>query len=507
MTEEVPRVLPKPLGVAALNLPHLNVKDSQLLITPEKSNLATKESSKNRNDENTTPKLPPGLLTAEGEPKLVSHVESPSVVPEYVDLIPTKLTSLASDPVLDVTPEKLKTALKNHDALTNFKHQGRVKSSRVRFNVPMKDAIIEDTLELEKNPAKELSILKHQNEPFRKKAALYAQRNPLADIPNHCDDQASENGATKFESSTSTNTESSFFTSMSSDPNVPACTTETGLKVSDVRMTLPKVKLKTSDRQPVARLLTTKKKPVNAKDRITVVKCEENQSKLIDQATRPKNIEVNEKSDETKQQFLKKNSSLHRHEHTVRYAVDHKVENALSTVAYNSTLALGQKLQELKTDEFDAKGAVKKRMEESERFRTYVAEKTAEATNIDPEEILYQNLVSITVPSDQLLHGQTTKWKRLAHKPLKPKTPVGPEPNIWDFYYPDDLFEAEPEYGATEWIVKPRNDIGLQIKPCLASPEPSPINAAENLDSHEQLWSGAWGRHLPQEWNRIDVLL
>lgn len=82
---------------------------------------------------------------------------------------------------------------------------------------------------------------------------------------------------------------------------------------------------------------------------------------------------------------------------------------------------------------------------------------------------------------------------------------MGPEPNIWDFYYPDDLFEAEPEYGATEWIVKPRNDVGLQIKPCVASAKSSPITAAENLDSHEQLWSGAWGRHLPEEWNRIDV--
>lgn len=53
-------------------------------------------------------------------------------------------------------------------------------------------------------------------------------------------------------------------------------------------------------------------------------------------------------------------------------------------------------------------------------FQTYIAEKTAEATNIDPEETLYQNLVSIAVPDDQLLHVKSTKWKKLSHKPHKP---------------------------------------------------------------------------------------
>lgn len=348
MTEELPRVLPKPLRVAALNLPHINVKDSELLITPEKSNLTLKESSKNKNDENATPKLPSGSLTSGKEPTAMPLVESSTARREYVDLIPTRLTTLDSDPILDVTPEKLKTALKSHDAVTNVKHQGQVKSSRVRFNVPIKEALIEDSVESQKNPAHEQSILGHQNEPFRKRAALYAKRNPLADIPNHCEDQtSSENTMTKFESSASTNTESSFFTSMSSDHSISSCTTELGMNVDNVRTTLPKVKLKTTERHPVARLVTTKNRPANTKNRITVVKSEENQSKLIDQATRPNHIEVGlkGKSEETKRQFLKKNSSLLKHEHTVRYAVHDKVENALSTAAYNSTLALGQKLQ------------------------------------------------------------------------------------------------------------------------------------------------------------------
>ena len=72
-----------------------------------------------------------------------------------------------------------------------------------------------------------------------------------------------------------------------------------------------------------------------------------------------------------------------------------------------------------------------------------------------------------------------------------------PEPYIWDFYNPEELYFAQPEYGNESFPQKSKNDRGLLIKPTLPKTELAPIDAAEWLDCHEQLWKGAWGWHLP----------
>nr|XP_039249844.1 uncharacterized protein LOC120327584 [Styela clava] len=491
MADDTPRSPPKPTNAALSNLPltRLIPTDPGLMITPEKSPLITKKLLLSQ-DENEAPTKT--VLLSE---KLPGNVKPAVFIPDKSDLIPTKLSTFTNDPTLDVTPEKVPTVLIKQRKIptpTSPIDRNSEKNSRnlhVRFNIP------ETSQESEESTISDFSSQCNSGRddsgnqetitkvPFQKRAALYVQRNPLADITSESSLQDTSENTTGSETITSTDSDnSSFFNKIAQfiKENSSSVADMHGKVVvhSDpsVTQSLPQVKLKTTQKQTGKPII---KPPKITKSKIVNIHTQQENSgiprKTIDQLTRPKSATTGE-NEGKKKPFLKKKSGLLRHEHSIRYEAENLIdENSLSGPTYNSTLSLGQELQELKVAEFDAKDAVKKKMAESERLRNYVAEKTAEATNINPDEKLYQNLISVDVSDDELL-PTTAAWKRKKPKPFKPKKTKYGEPNIMDTFSPDELFHEEPV-------------IDLDA---LKVPTPGrrliPLEEIMTLDEHYQMW-------------------
>lgn len=495
MTDDAPRSPPKPTNAALLNLPHLITKDPGLMVTPEKFSPISRKTTEPQ-DENIAPMLSSGVLVPESFPEKNKPV---SLIPDKSDLIPTKLSSIINDPTLDVTPEKHSTVLKHHENLRQnpapFKEdeniQKNTRNLHVRFNIPENSQNSEESTISELSGQYDSSIQNDESSkkgpgqevPFQKRAALYVQRNPLADITSDSSLQETSENTTGSETFTTTDSDaSSFFNKIAQfvEQNAPNVADMHGKVVvhSDPRITqsLPQVKLKTT-KKDTGKPIT--KPPKITKSKIVNIHPPQEKSSrpknTIDKLTRPKSATPPE-NEAKKKPFLRKKSGLHRHEHSIRYRAENQTdENALSGPTYNSTLSLGQELQELKIAEFDAKDAVKKKMAESERLRNYVAEKTAEATNINPEEKLYQNLISIDISDDELT-PTSSAWKRKKPKPYRPKKTKYGEPNIMDTFSPEELFYEEPV-------------IDMEA---LRVPTPGrrlmPLEEIMTLDEHFQMW-------------------
>lgn len=492
--DDKPRAPPRPtmVNAALTNLPHLVQQDPGLLVTPEKQSSNTQKKMQDENMD-PAPSQVPGVLQAETAAKKPTPALKPGVLTgTNADLIPTKLSTLINDPTLDVTPEKptMHKGSKVNSAERDTKPQGgdeKAKSRHVRFDVPdtpqstdisdeASHSQIDSNLSNDSVSGTKEKILK---QPFHQRAALYAQRNPLADITTDSSLQESTDNTTASSETLTSASDESLFNQIARhiEGNAGSAIPDMQGKVirGDPKFTqaLPEVKVRT-----VRKTAPLKPKTTNAKTKGKIVDIVSQDKKgptraTIDQMTRPKG------STEAKKPFLRKKAGLHRHEHSIRYKPDDPDEvNTLTEPTYNSTLSLGQELQELKVAEFDAKAVVKQKLEESESLRNYVAEKTAEATNIDPDEKLYQNLVSMDVPPDELTHANPTAWKRMKPKPYKPKDTTYPKPDILDFFDAEELYTEEP---CLDFEDTQRPSEGPQL---------APLEGIMSLYKRMQIWEG-----------------
>lgn len=223
---------------------------------------------------------------------------------------------------------------------------------RVRFDVPESSKDDEEELE----PVEESSLENDTSDqgpvklPFRQTAALYSQRNPLADITDESSlQESSDNTTFSSDTLTSTNSEnSSLFNQISRfiENNPPSNEHQRKPNlIQDIPQTLPQVTLKTvtkkEQRNPT--------KPNAVRGRIINVVTKENKTlpkATIDRLTKPKSGSAIPEDQTTRKNFLKKKSGLSRHEHSIYYAAEpQETQSVFSEPTYNSTLRLGQELQ------------------------------------------------------------------------------------------------------------------------------------------------------------------
>lgn len=467
MSEELPRSLPEPLLQNSL--------------------LQNVGYFKDMHDENAKPETLCSGIFANCMPKNDQIPAKNQLGPQVACLYPHRIAHCISDATLDITPEKLPKSLKKASSVTSDRCERKSpKSMHVRFDVPEIIFGSEKSLALEVSSPDLESPNRNGNqmsrilqEPFKKRAALYVQRNPLADITS---DSYGDESSVSVTDRGNLNTRG--ITSLHDHRNT---------------QTLPPVKLIASETSIIGVTKPPSQTVVKGeKGGIIVVKSGTKPEKsTMNQVTRPRQKTTEGVFAATVGKFLRKNSALHKREHTIRYLAAKPVEESpLNASTYNTTRALGQELQELKINNCNVKQVVTCKLQQSERLRTYIIEKAAEATNIDPKESLFQNLVSVDIPACDLI-PKTSKWKK-----LKPKLPclkacTTLEPSIWDFHNINEFQFAEPVYGDENSLLTPKQKCRLVNKVPLPSMGLAPLDAAEWLDCHEQLWKGAWGRHLP----------
>ena len=282
------------------------------------------------------------------------HAASKDDLKEELDLVPTKMCSVEPDPALFLTPEKPPSLLKREkQKLSNLSTEQKCSAkNRVRFNLPdlSSNTSSESFVASSHNTATDVSSASTEFEEsssntvsdntadFSIKAALYTQRNPLADITyesNH-----------NFDTSASSITDGTSASTFSELPSTDVVTNRAcEPKVVDLRASTKKnnvtpcniIDIAANRSVPVykTKLLKTyghrKKTPAQAKiDDITIIE--------------DKGSEIQE--GESSASFLKKKSGLQRHEHSVQYLqLKDKLEQALDEPKYNSSLFAGQQLQ------------------------------------------------------------------------------------------------------------------------------------------------------------------
>ena len=301
-----------------------------------------------------------------------------------LDLVPTKFSSVNPDPLLFVTPEKkgllknfqkgdsasnpkinslyppdpelLVTPEKASSVLTNVNK--RVDScapstkNKVRFNIPESSSenstsTLSPNTQSTYNESSTLSTVTEFDEgsslttedasDFATKAALYTQRNPLADITFE--------SHRNFDSTTTTDCSSLSNTSQRSFHKLLDMK---GKKITQKHVTgVPVLPDTVKAANPTTKITTSK--PISGHRKNTPAQAK------IDKLTANQNNKVdsslpNAVGRDDKISYLRKKSGLHKHQHSIRYINKETEEissNELESPKYNSSVVRGQKLQVL----------------------------------------------------------------------------------------------------------------------------------------------------------------
>ncbi|GCB79420.1 hypothetical protein scyTo_0021293 [Scyliorhinus torazame] len=121
-------------------------------------------------------------------------------------------------------------------------------------------------------------------------------------------------------------------------------------------------------------------------------------------------------------------------------------DRPLATPEYNTTLALGQELQQLREVGFDAKRAAAERLKRSSVTRQSVEGKVAEGLNVPKDLQRYKGLVSLEVPVDEVLSVAVQEKMLLVRpKAANKKQSEGMDaPDLMIFYDPLELLTETP---------------------------------------------------------------
>lgn len=110
----------------------------------------------------------------------------------------------------------------------------------------------------------------------------------------------------------------------------------------------------------------------------------------------------------------------------------------------NTTLALSQELQGVKED-FDAKKAVEEQLQKSFLTRQIVEGRINEGLNIPRDQLLFQGLVTLEVPMDQILNMAASERCPFVNPKADAKKDSSAEgPDIMMFYKPSEMLYESP---------------------------------------------------------------
>ncbi|XP_060710595.1 protein phosphatase 1 regulatory subunit 35 isoform X1 [Hemiscyllium ocellatum] len=140
----------------------------------------------------------------------------------------------------------------------------------------------------------------------------------------------------------------------------------------------------------------------------------------------------------------------------------------LAIPEYNTTLALGQELQQLRKAGFDAKKAAAEQLKRSSVTRNCVEGKVSEGLNVPKDQQRYKGLVSLEVPVDEVL-SVAAQEKMLLVKPRpesKKQVTEMEAPDLMMFYDPLELLTETP-YLSVEGL--PDLKVQPQPKPAASS--------------------------------------
>ncbi|XP_043933278.1 protein phosphatase 1 regulatory subunit 35 [Protopterus annectens] len=111
----------------------------------------------------------------------------------------------------------------------------------------------------------------------------------------------------------------------------------------------------------------------------------------------------------------------------------------------NTTLALSQELQEVEEADFDARKAVEEQLQKSFLTRQIVEARINEGLNMPRDQSLFQGLVTLEVPVDQVLNmAASEKCPFVNPKTDTEKDSIAEGPDIMMFYKPSELLYEDP---------------------------------------------------------------
>ncbi|XP_041034718.1 protein phosphatase 1 regulatory subunit 35 [Carcharodon carcharias] len=146
----------------------------------------------------------------------------------------------------------------------------------------------------------------------------------------------------------------------------------------------------------------------------------------------------------------------------------------LASPEYNTTLALGQELQQLREAGFDARRAATEQLKRSSVTRQCVEGKVTEGLNVPKDLQRYKGLVSLEVPVDEVLSVAVQEKMLLVKPRAENKKVVGVEaPDLTMFYDPLELLTETPHLSVE----------GLPALKVQAQPKP----AAKPFDLYRKL--------------------
>ncbi|KAJ7313277.1 hypothetical protein JRQ81_004562 [Phrynocephalus forsythii] len=119
--------------------------------------------------------------------------------------------------------------------------------------------------------------------------------------------------------------------------------------------------------------------------------------------------------------------------------------NPLAAPVPHSTLALGAEVQAARRQGFNAQHAAEELVQCSFVTRCAVEARVSEGVNIPRDQQLYQGLVSLRVPEEELLSSAVQeKLALVRHRPeARQETPCS-GPDLLAFYNPEELFTETP---------------------------------------------------------------
>ncbi|XP_067325766.1 protein phosphatase 1 regulatory subunit 35 [Anolis sagrei] len=111
----------------------------------------------------------------------------------------------------------------------------------------------------------------------------------------------------------------------------------------------------------------------------------------------------------------------------------------------HSSLALGAEVQAARTEGFDAQQAAEELVQRSFGVRCALEAKAGEGVNIPREQRLYQGLVSLEVPTEELLNAAVQeKMALIPHRPERKQERPCEGPDLLAFFNPGELFTETP---------------------------------------------------------------
>ncbi|XP_053122389.1 protein phosphatase 1 regulatory subunit 35 isoform X2 [Hemicordylus capensis] len=118
--------------------------------------------------------------------------------------------------------------------------------------------------------------------------------------------------------------------------------------------------------------------------------------------------------------------------------------STLAAPVPHSTLALGAEVQALRAEGFNARQAAEDLVQRSFVARCVVEARVGEGMNIPRDQQLYQGLVSLEVPEDELLNSAVQEKLVLVRSRPEARKPDPAGPDLLAFYDPQELFTETP---------------------------------------------------------------